>query len=228
MAGKSSPGAAARIVLVDDHPLVRYGVAQRLADEAGLAVCGEAGDVKEALQVIGRLRPDLAVVDISLPGRDGIELIKEIKSRYPATRVLVLSLHDERLYAERALRAGARGYVMKSAPPRDLVAAVRRVLAGEIVVGSEIVGQVLARVAGDAKQARSPLDRLTDRELEIVRLIGEGRTRGEIAASLHLSPKTIEAHRARVRAKLGLGSVSELRRFAIEVVRDEAAALGRT
>jgi DNA-binding NarL/FixJ family response regulator len=213
-----------RIVIVDDHPLLRTGLAARLRDEPDLAVCGQAGDLAEAMAVIDRERPDLVLVDISLPGRDGLELLKDIRARHPPMLTLVLSMHDESLYAERALRAGARGYVMKGAAPETLVQAIRDVVAGELVVGKEIVKRVLQRVGqtGTGGIAGSPVDRLTDRELEVFRLIGEGHNRNRIANELHLSVKTVEAHRANIRQKLGAENAAEVMQRAVRFVQCEA------
>ena len=223
-ARRSQKKAPVRIFLVDDHPLLREGLARRINGEKDLTVCGEAGDVGKALQAIRKLKPDLVVVDISMPGRDGIDLIKDIKVRFPGLLVLVLSLHDESLYAERSLRAGARGYVMKSAPPEEFLRAIRRVLAGEIAIGQGVASRLLSLMADTGRQGRkSPLETLTDRELEVLLLLGRGRQRGEIAEELHLSVKTIEAHRANMRLKLGLRSASELRMYAIEFLREEEA-----
>ncbi len=215
-------GPKAGILLVDDHPLLREGLAQRLTLESDLRICGQAGDGAAAIEVAGRTRPDLMIVDISLPGRDGIDLLKELKTRFPRLPVLIFSMHDETLYAERALHAGARGYVMKSEPPEQLIHAIRRVLAGEIALSPEMISRLLNRAVGiQATKALSAVELLTDRELEIFRLIGEGRQRQRIAAELHLSVKTVEAHRANIRRKLGLENAAELLQHAIQFVQRE-------
>lgn len=207
---------------MDDHPLLREGLAQRLTLESDLRICGQAGDGAAAIEVAGRTRPDLMIVDISLPGRDGIDLLKELKTRFPRLPVLIFSMHDETLYAERALHAGARGYVMKSEPPEQLIHAIRRVLAGEIALSPEMISRLLNRAVGiQATKALSAVELLTDRELEIFRLIGEGRQRQRIAAELHLSVKTVEAHRANIRRKLGLENAAELWQHAIQFVQRE-------
>lgn len=217
-----------RIFLVDDHPLLRRGIAEVINDESDLMVCGQAGNTVEALANIPVSKPDLALVDISLPGRDGFELIKDLKTQFRHTLILVLSMHDESLYAERVLRAGARGYVMKCASTDELLKAIRQVLAGEVVVGPKVIGRLLARTAkGTLFGVTSPLESLTDRELEIYRLLGQGRERNQIATQLHLSVKTIEAHRENVRKKLGLPNATELRQHAIEFLREEAANTSR-
>ncbi len=213
-----------RVFLVDDHPVMRRGVADCIEEEPDLTVCGQAGSAAEAIPAIGRAKPDVVVTDISLPGRDGLELIKEIRARDRHARVLVLSMHDESLYAERALRAGARGYVMKSAPTEELMQAIRRVRNGDIIVGPRVVNRMLARTAGGAPDGRAgPVECLTDRELEIFRLLGQGRGRREIAEQLKLSVKTVEAHRVNIRLKLGVGTAAELRQCAVEFLREEAA-----
>lgn len=216
--------AIARIFLVDDHPFVRKGIADCLRDEPGLAVCGQAGNATEALAGIAREKPDMAVVDISLPGRDGLELIKDLKRLYRSLPVLVLSMHDESLYAERVLRAGGRGYVMKSAPTTELIQAIRKVLAGEIAVSQGIVNELLGRTTvGLRETGASPLEQLTDRELEILRLLAQGLQRREIAEQLSLSVKTVETHRENMRHKLGLRDAVALRQSAVEFFRNEAA-----
>ena len=208
--------AKARIFLVDDHPLLRKGIADCIRDEPDLTVCGQAGSATEALPAIAREKPDVVIADISLPGRDGLDLIKDLKVQRRNLPVLVLSMHDESLYAARALRAGARGYVMKSAPTAELINAIRRVLAGEIVVGQNVINQILAP-GGKV----SPLECLTDREMEIFRLLGQGLQRTQIAAQLKLSVKTIETHRDHMRQKLGLPNAGALLQHAIEFRREE-------
>jgi DNA-binding NarL/FixJ family response regulator len=209
-----------KVLLVDDHAIVRQGLAQLVEGESDLTVCGEAEDAQQAIDAVESLHPDIAVVDLSLGGRDGIELIKDIKHRNPELPVLVLSMHDESLYAERALRAGARGYIMKEESADKVLTALRRVLGGEIYVSDEIQGKMLHRMfasgAGAAEPQASPLERLTDRELEIFRMIGEGLSARQIADKLFLSVKTVEAHREHIKQKLDLKSSNELLRFAIQ------------
>ncbi|MBI4520080.1 MAG: response regulator transcription factor [Gemmatimonadetes bacterium] len=215
-------GKRRTVFLVDDHPFVRRGIASCIDAESDLKVCGQAGTAAEALAGIAAARPDVVVVDISLPGRDGLDLVKTIRAEPGAPPVVMLSMHDESMYAERALRAGASAYLMKSAHAEDLVNAIRRVLSGEFVVGSSVLGQVLARVAHGADAQASPLAALTDRELEIFRRLGHGMARAQIAAELNLSVKTIEAHRASIRQKLGLRSATDVRLRAAEFLRDES------
>lgn len=214
-----------RVFLVDDHPGMRRGIADCIAEQPDLVVCGEAGSAAEALRAIPRARPDVVVADISLPGRDGLELIKDIAARHRKARVLVFSMHDESLYAERVLRAGAHGYVMKSATMDELIAAIRRVRDGEFVLGKAVVGQMAARSASGAGPSAAPLECLTDREMEVYRLLGQGLERRAIATQLSLSPKTVEAHRVNIRQKLGVPTSTALRRHAMEFLREEAAGL---
>ncbi len=222
MPTKPNQPAKARVFLVDDHPGMRRGVADCIAEQPDLMVCGQAGTAAEALPAITQAKPDMILADISLPGRDGLEMIKDIKARNRHALVLVFSMHDESLYAERVLRAGGRGYVMKSASMDDLMDAIRRVLAGEFVLGRQIVGQMAARSASGGKAATaSPLACLTDREMEVFRLLGQGLERRTIAAQLNLSPKTVEAHRVNIREKLGVRTATALRQYAMEFLRDE-------
>jgi DNA-binding NarL/FixJ family response regulator len=212
-----------RILLVDDHPLVREALVQRIQHEPDMTVCAEASTAAEALEAIGKHKPDLAIVDISLPGRDGIDLIKEIHTQFPKVLVLVLSFHDESLYADRALRAGAKGYVTKHEPPENLLHAIREVLAGKISLNQDTVDRVLHRLAGDElPDWESPLHRLSDRELEIFRLIGQGLNRHTIATQLHLSVKTVEAHSSKIRLKLGLKNTAELIQNAFQFTSEGA------
>jgi DNA-binding NarL/FixJ family response regulator len=205
-----------RVFLVDDHPIVRQGLAQLIDNESDLAVIGQGEDAYGSLRAIRECNPDLVLVDVSLKDSDGIELLKEIKSQSPELPVLVVSMHDESLYAERALRAGAGGYVMKQEPPATLLAAVRSVLAGKVYVSDKMSAQLLQRMVGGKKRTGGlPMDRLTDRELEIFRMIGSGNSVKDIADKLFLSVKTVEAHREHIKEKLNIDSSAELLRFAI-------------
>jgi len=222
---KPVPLAKKKVLIVDDHPLLREGLGRVIDRQPDLVVCGEAGTAQEALVAVKKFKPDIAVVDISLPGRDGLELTKDLRALHPKLPVLVLSMHDETVYAVRALRAGARGYIMKREPVENHLGAIRKVLAGETAVSPHIVTR-LAQQA-NAGGNLSPLEVLTDRELEIFRMLGEGHTRAAIATALHLSVKTIESHRDNIRQKLGVPTAAELRQHAIEFLRDEAGALPR-
>lgn len=206
-----------RILLVEDHPIFRIGLAELIDNEPDLEVCGEAGDVAEGLAQVESLCPDLAVVDLALKGRSGLELIKEIRDRDLGVPVLVVSMYDEALYAERALAAGALGYVMKLAAPESIVEAIRSVLEGRLYLTEKVMAQLAGKMVGRGAQAsQTPIERLTDRELEILSHIAEGRTTGEIARRLCLSPKTVGAHREHIKQKLGLNTAAELTVFALE------------
>jgi DNA-binding NarL/FixJ family response regulator len=208
--------AKKRVFLVDDHPIVRQGLAQLFDSEPDMAVCGQGEDVYESLRAIRAARPDIVLLDVSLKNGDGIELLKELQAQVPELPVVMLSMHDESLYAERALRAGARGYIMKQEPPAILLKAVRNVLAGQIHVSEKMSGILLKRmVSGKKSDATLPMDRLTDRELEVFRMIGNGGSVKEIADKLCISPKTVEAHREHIKEKLNLKNSAELLRFAI-------------
>jgi DNA-binding NarL/FixJ family response regulator len=212
---KASPGTKRKIFLVDDHPVLRDGLRRLLEAEPDLQVCGEAENARKAVDRIEATTPELAIIDISLPGPSGIELLKNLKVRFPELRMLVVSMHDEALYAERALRAGARGYVMKGAPTEHLLAAIRRVLKNEIYLSQALSSHLLGTFVSQKAGSGPVLKKLSDRELEIVRLIGKGFTTGEVARELGISSKTVESHRGNVRRKLNLRSGSELMRFAL-------------
>jgi DNA-binding NarL/FixJ family response regulator len=197
------------VLLVDDHPVVRDGLAQRIALEPDLDVCATSATVTEALEALKRHRPDLAIVDLTLPDGHGLELLKEIRALYPKVRLLVFSMHDEIIYGERTLLAGAQGYVMKDAPPETLLAAIRSVLAGKIAVSPDLSERML-RSAARSRTPKPPMERLSDRELEVFELIGRGVSTKEIADRLHRSVKTIETHRQRLKTKLQIKGHAEL------------------
>jgi len=206
-----------RIVLVDDHPILRQGLARLINHEPDLLVCGEAESAPEAITLLEQAAPDLAVVDVTLSGMDGIELIKELKTKLPALPVLVLSMHAETLYAERALRAGAKGYLTKQEAPETILVAIRRILTGGIYVSDQVAEKVLHSLsAGKNGRDSAPIERLSDRELQVFQMIGQGMTVREIAERLFLSAKTVEAHRERMKEKLSLKSSAELLRYAIQ------------
>lgn len=217
---EATPARRSRLLIVDDHPAVREALAYRIAREPDLEVCGEAADLPEALRLVAEVRPDGAVIDLSLKGGDGLELIKRIRDRDRGVRIVVWSSHSESLYAQRALRAGALGYVSKDQATGTIVEAVRRALEGKVWLSEAMTERLLRRAAGaDAQGADgSPLDALADRELEVFRLIGEGLKTGLIAERLHLSVKTIETYRDRIRQKLGLRDGAELARHAAQWV----------
>lgn len=209
---------SSRIMIVDDHPIMRRGYVSLLGRVPGLEICGEAGSALEALAIVAAEDPDLAIVDISLGGMNGIELTKHIRASHPRTLVLIVSMHDESLYAERALAAGARGYLMKSEVDGMVVGAVRRVLDGGYFVSERISAKIFAQFGSRRKAsvADDPVERLSDRELEVFELIGLGKSTIEIADALMISPKTVETHRAKIRDKLGVGSGRELMRHAVQ------------
>jgi DNA-binding NarL/FixJ family response regulator len=194
----------ARILVVDDHPVVRQGLSLALGKQAGLQVCGEAGSLHDALRAIGETRPDLVLSDLDLEGSSGIDLIKAIRETNPDLPVLILSMHDEEVYAERVLRAGACGYMTKQSTPERLAAGVRSALAGEIVLSDPMKSKILQGLSGRRDPGPAVgLDKLTDRELEVFRLIGEGQATRQIAERLSISVKTVEAHIAHLKSKLG-------------------------
>ena len=208
------------VLIVDDHPIMRQGLAQLIAQEPGLTVCGEAEDAHGALQAIGQLQPDVAIVDIALKEGNGLELIKDIKIRYPKLAVLVLSMYDEAIYAERCLRAGARGYVTKAEASTKVIQALREVLRGGVYVSQQMASKMLRKlVSGDSDLDVFPMDRLSDREFQVFELIGQGLQTREIAKKLSLSVKTVDAHRENIKKKLNLGSATELLIYAVRWVQ---------
>jgi DNA-binding NarL/FixJ family response regulator len=221
-ASQAEAPAPAQVLIVDDHPILRHGIAQLIDREPDLHTCAEAASVDEAQQVLATKRVDLAVIDISLGGVSGIELIKSIHTRRPGIGCLVLSMHDESLYAERALRAGARGYVMKQEATRKIITALRQVRAGYIYVSEQIGSTLLRRLTGGlaAAPADSPLALLSPRELEVFRLIGQGFKSGEIARQLCRSVNTVEAHRASIKRKLNARNGADLARLAFQALQD--------
>ncbi|MGW8311585.1 MAG: response regulator transcription factor, partial [Thiogranum sp.] len=205
-----------RILIVDDHPLVRSGFVQLISDEPDLAVCGEAADEAQALQLVATTTPDLVIIDLSLAGGSGINLIERIKAHYGEVCMLVVSMHDESLFAERVLTAGALGYLNKQEAPSNIIRAIRRVLEGRVYLSDKLTERLLDSLTGMAKApGQSPMQRLSNRELEVFELIGRGMTTGKIADHLQLSTKTIETHRENIKKKLGLASGQELTRRAM-------------
>ena len=206
-----------RVLLVDDHPIVRQGLALLIDRESDLSVCGEAEGSHSAFHAITTLRPDLVVLDISLNGPDGLDVLKEIRSKSANLPVLILSMHDESIYAERAMRAGANGYIMKQEATEKVLVAIRRILQGEVYLSDRLTNTMLRQyVSGGAPVKTSPLVNLTDRELEVFRLIGEGHGTRQIADELHVSVKTIESYQAHIKDKLSLRNSRELVQHAIE------------
>lgn len=228
-ASTSSPPVGAadfrrRVLLVDDHPMMRGGMTLLINHSLDLSVCAEAGSAAEALLRIADSKPDLVVLDLTLPDRNGIDLLQELKASYPSLPVLVVSMHDEMLYAERCLRAGARGYLMKEAGGERMVEAIREILTGRVAVSPAVSASLLGGLSRSARpKARTPVETLTDRELQVFRLIGGGLNTRKIAERLGLSPKTVDVHRANIKEKLGLRDVHELIRQAVCWVEDSGA-----
>ncbi|MCH7228246.1 response regulator [Haloferula sp. A504] len=207
------------VFIVDDHSLLRDGLIHLLEGEEGFEVCGQAGTGGEALAEIPKCRPDLVLLDMSLPDSNGLELLKDLLALCPEVRVLVLSVHDEALYAERVIRAGARGYVMKGAPKSQLVGAMRRVLEGQIALSVEASSHILGGLSGGgAHNSKTGMQSLTDREFEVFELIGRGGDAHEIGDKLGISSRTVDAHRTHIREKLGLADSAELMRYAVRWV----------
>jgi len=207
-----------RVLLVDDHPLVRRGVADVIAREPDLELCGEAADVSEALAELERTKPDLVVVDLSLKTGHGLELIEKIKARASEVKTLVSSMHDETLFAERVLRAGAMGYITKQEPPEMLVKAIRQVLRGEVYLSPRMTNRLLRRVTAGSSADEDPVQGLSNREVQVYEMIGQGLTIQQIALRLALSPKTVETHREKIKQKLNVKNSAELNRRAVQWV----------
>jgi DNA-binding NarL/FixJ family response regulator len=219
------PTSRKKILIVDDHPMMREGLAQLIAREADLEVCGEAEDAGEAMKAVSSLNPDLVLIDITLTGKNGIELIKDIRAFSPDVLMLVISMHDESLYAERVLRAGGRGYIMKQEGGKRMMLAIRRVLDGQIYVSEKISAKILDLFSGRRSQSEnSPLERLTDRELEVFQKIGQALSTKEIGLQLHISGKTVEVHKGHIKEKLGLKSTRELISYAARWVAGQDQA----
>ena len=212
----------AKILIVDDHPMVREGLTMRISTQPDLAVCGEAATEEEALSRVQQTSPDLVIVDISLKSGHGLEVIKQVKSRYPAVKMLVLSGYQESLYAERALRAGALGYLNKQESNDKVLDAIRTVLRGQRYISPEIAQRLVAQALGDTNETQAPIECLTNRELEIFRMVGEGMTSGAIANSLFLSTHTIDTHRENIKRKLNLKNAGELTRAAVRWVLENS------
>lgn len=207
-----------RILVVDDHPIVRRGLRQLFGDETDLEVVGEAEDSVAAMEQLQAVNPDLVIVDLSLKNGHGLELIPQIKAKYGRVKMLVSSMHDESLFAERVLRAGASGYISKQESPAELIQAIRQVLRGDIYLSSRMSNRLLGRIVGGKTLENDPIGSLSDRELQVFEMIGQGLRTKQIAQKLDLSPKTIEAHRENMKAKLNLKSGAELSRHATQWV----------
>lgn len=206
-----------RVLVVDDHPIVRQGLSQLINQEPDLMVCGQAEDARTALEAIDPSQPDILIVDVSLDGPDGIELLKTVRAKDARLPVLILSMHDESLYAERALRAGANGYIMKQEATERVLVAIRQILGGEVYVSERMAKKMVQQfIGGSGVSKRSIIDELTDRELEVFRLIGQGHGTRQIAEELHLSVKTVESYYAHIKEKLSLKNARELVQHAVQ------------
>jgi DNA-binding NarL/FixJ family response regulator len=226
--GKNPKTRKKRILIIDDHPMMRDGLRQLMANEADLEICGEADDVSAALAQAENLKPDLAIVDITLRSGNGLELIKDLQIRSPQTAVLVLSMHDESLYAERVLRAGGRGYIMKQEGGAKILEGIRQVASGRTFVSAAISARILDSFSGHGQENKSAVDLLTDREFEVFQLIGRGLSTKEMAEKMHVSVKTIEVHRVNIKEKLGTPTAPDLIRFAVRWVESEGNASSRS
>jgi DNA-binding NarL/FixJ family response regulator len=219
-----SKSTVKRVLIVDDHPMMRQGLAQLIDNELDLKVVAEADTGGQGLDIVVAQKLDLALLDISLPDRNGLELIKDIRSLKPELPILIVSMHDEALYAERVLRAGARGYIMKQEGGKKLLQAIRQVLTGQIYVSEKMSARILETFSGRKPEASaSPVARLSDREFEVFQLIGQGKGTKEIAQHLNLSVKTVEVHRAKIKEKLSLLSATDLVRYAVRWAEAQGA-----
>ncbi len=215
-----------RVFIVDDHPLLRKGLGELINQQLDMIICGEADDAPEALKAICQIQPDLVIVDISLKSQNGIELIKNIKAINPSVQVLVLSMHDESIYALRVLKAGAKAYVMKQEVVDKVMEAIRRIRAGKVFVSERVAAQMLSQVVdGNDPSRNSPVDALSDRELEIVTMIGNGTPTREIAKRLSISIKTVESHRAHIKDKLSLTNATQLVQWCVRWVEENKGAM---
>ncbi len=205
----SAPPPKKRVLIVDDHPVFRAGLTGLVNLEDDLIVCGEAHDAAQAMHLLEALRPDVMLMDMSLPGKNGLEVLKDIGTLSPQTLVLIISMHDETLFAERVIRAGGRGYIMKVEGPDKIILAIRKVLSGGISVSDRVASQILHALSGSTR-SQSPISTLTDREFAVYQLLGHGKDPHEIARVLHLSIKTVDTHRNRIGKKLGLRNATEL------------------
>jgi DNA-binding NarL/FixJ family response regulator len=221
-------GKTTKILIVDDHPIMREGLVQLINHQKDMSVCGQFEEANAAFEAIPSIKPDVAIVDITLKGVNGLELIKNIRAHYPKLRMLVLSMHDEALYAERVLRAGAVGYIMKQEASEKVLEAVRRVMNGEIYLSHRMGAQLMHQLIGGRTSTGSLIERLSDRELEVFGLIGRGHGTRQIAEQLHLSVKTIESHRAHIKEKMDLKNATELVHRAIQFQNELLATNGES
>lgn len=222
----SDSGARKRVLLVDDHPFMRAGLAQLIERQTDLQICAEAGNPTEALAAIAKTKPDLILTDLTMPGRSGLEFVKDVIALETGVAVLVVSMHDEVVYAERALRAGARGYIMKEAGGEALLAAIRQVLGGEVYVSPRMSARILEGLSTrKPRGSSSPIEKLTDREFEVFQLIGQGKSTRDIAGQLHLSSKTVDVHRSHIKEKLELKDATALIRHAVRWIETQQTTM---
>lgn len=211
-----------RVFLVDDHPMMRAGLAHLIERQTDLTVCGEASNPAEALKALPNARPDIILADLTMPGRSGLEFVKDLLAVSPTLSILVVSMHDEAVYAERALRAGARGYIMKEAGGEAVVAAIRQILGGQAYVSAAMSARILDNLSGKKPRgSSSPIEKLSDREFEVFQLIGQGKSTRDIAEQLHLSSKTVDVHRSHIKEKLELKDSTALIRHAVRWVETQ-------
>jgi DNA-binding NarL/FixJ family response regulator len=223
-ASKRPISSRKKILLVDDHPMTRAGLAQLINKQSDMEVCCEANNPAEVPNMVTASAPDLLITDMTMPGRSGLEFIKDLQALRPELPILVLSMHDEMIYAERVLHAGARGYIMKEAGGENLLAAIRHVLSGQIYVSARMSGRILENLSGrKPRGSHSPIEKLSDREFEVFQLIGQGKSTRDIARQLHLSSKTVDVHRGHIKEKLELKDVTALVRYAVRWVETEKA-----
>ena len=222
MTSRSSCRSAKKVFVVDDHPVFRDGIVRIVSGINGVMICGEAGNAAQAFEAIAKLDPDLVLMDINLPGKSGLELLQDVHAMKPDLPVLVISMHDEHLYAERVLRAGARGYIMKQEGPDKMREAITKVLEGRVYTSEKTTAAILDALSRPrSSTSTSVLSRLTDRELEILRLIGQSKDTREIADALHISNKTVDTHRAHLRQKLGLKNNAELIHYGVRWIGEQ-------
>lgn len=222
--GRTPSPARKKILVVDDHPMTRSGVAYLLNKQPDIMACGEVGNPAEAFSEIPKARPDLVLTDMTMPGRSGVEFIKDLLALHPDLPILVVSMHDEVIFAERALRAGAKGYIMKEAGGEELLRAIRHVLSGQVYVSAGMSARILSNLSGQKPRgAHSPIEKLSDREFEVFQLIGQGKSTRDIAEQLHLSPKTVDVHRGHIKEKLELKDATSLVRHAVRWVETQDA-----
>lgn len=211
-----------RIAIIDDHPLLRQGMAALINSQADFTVCGQADEAKKAIETVKTTNPDILILDISLKGANGLEVLKDLKVQFPGLRVLILSMHDENIYAPRSLRAGASGYITKQEASDKVLVALRKIKSGDVYLSQDMQTKMLNRVAGRTSPMASPVETLSDRELEILTLLGQGVSTSEIAQRLNLSIKTVETHRAHIKEKLNLKTAPELVHYAVDWVQSES------